>query len=161
MENAAEALKMAAAILVFVVALGISISSFSEARQTSDILVTYNDREYVTQYLDSAENKTRIVGLETIIPTIYRAYKENFKIYFYTGEGKSEDEKLVLYTKDGENINYIDAEEETWANDAAKDLFIMALLYGENAIDKQERYSDQVVADFKNNLEMQRNKLEW
>ena len=39
MENAADALKMAAAVLVFVLALGISISSFSQARYTADVLI--------------------------------------------------------------------------------------------------------------------------
>ena len=35
MENAAEALKMAADFLVFIIALGISISSFSQAKTTA------------------------------------------------------------------------------------------------------------------------------
>ena len=38
MENAVEALKMAAAVLTFVLALGIGMSSFSQAKQTSEII---------------------------------------------------------------------------------------------------------------------------
>ena len=52
MENAVDALKMAAAVLTFVLALGISISSFSQARTTAQILLDYTDREYETQYAE-------------------------------------------------------------------------------------------------------------
>ena len=144
MENVTEALKMAAAVLVFVVALGISISSFSEARQTSDMLVRYNDREYVTQYMENTGKKTREVSLETIIPTLYRAYKENFTIYFYRSDGTP----LVLYKYNDEEINYINSGGEAWAlaNDTEKDYFIMALLYVTNT------QSEQGLKDFVNNL---------
>ena len=43
MENVADALKMASGVLVFVMALGIAISSFSEAKQTADVLIQYNE----------------------------------------------------------------------------------------------------------------------
>ena len=81
MENAADALKMAAAVLIFVLALGISISSFSQARYTAEILMQYADRDTVTQYVGGSANGTRIVGKETIVPTIYRAYKEKSESY--------------------------------------------------------------------------------
>ena len=80
MENATDALKMAAAVLVFVMALGIGISSFSQARAAADTLISYTDRDSVTQYAEDIGTKTRFVGKETIVPTIYRAYKENYRI---------------------------------------------------------------------------------
>ena len=49
MENVADALKMAGEMLLFILALGIGISSFSQARETSDALLRYTDREYMTQ----------------------------------------------------------------------------------------------------------------
>ena len=131
MENAADALKMAAAVLVFVMALGISISSFSQARATADVLITYSDRDTVTEYVEDTGERTRMVGKETIIPTIYRAYKENYRIQFYESDGVT---PITLYEKieDGETVevNYIDLEREVIGNALQQDNFIMALLYG-------------------------------
>ncbi len=133
MENAVDALKMAAAVLTFVLALGISMSSFSQARETAQILIDYTDRESVTQYAEDTNSKTRIVGAETIVPAIYRAYKENYRILFYAQDG----DPIELYKK-RENgtdvsVNYIDLEREVLGNNRQQDNFIMALLYGTNA----------------------------
>src|SRR5699024_10351440 len=108
-------------------ALGISISSFSQARTTADILIKYTDRETVTQYTQDTGDTTRIVGAETIIPTIYRAYNENYKILFYNSVG----DLIELYTK-MENgarvsVNYIDLEKEVLGDNRQQDNFIMAL----------------------------------
>lgn len=134
MENAADALKMAAAVLVFVFALGIGISSFSQARETAQILIDYTDRETSTQYTEDIGTMERVVGKETIVPTIYRAYKENYKILFYYSDGTP----IELYTKTengvhGVIVNYIDLEKDVIGNDRQKDNFIMALLYGNKA----------------------------
>ena len=133
MENAVEALKMAVAVLIFVIALGISISSFSQARQTAQTILTYTDREYDMQYISNVTSTERVVGIETIIPAIYRAYKENYKIFFYNSDGQP----LKLYSKKENGIvvdvNYIDLEQETLGSDRNKDNFIMALLYGNKA----------------------------
>ena len=51
MENAADALQMAAAVLIFVLALTIAINSFSQARQTAQLILDYNDREYDYTYV--------------------------------------------------------------------------------------------------------------
>lgn len=131
MENAVNALVMAGEILILLVALGTSISSFSQARETAEILVEYSDREYVTQYVEDSGNMTRIVGVETIIPTIYRAYKENYRVLFYDSNGNP----IELYTKtengiSGVSVNYIDQERDVLGSDRQKDNFIMALLYG-------------------------------
>ncbi len=106
MEDSAEFLKMAGSILLFVIALSIILPLFSQARQTSDALIAYSDREsdfyngYA--YLDGSEgedkyfyngnestgdytNKVRSVGLDTIIPAIYRSYDENYRIIFKKG----------------------------------------------------------------------------
>lgn len=131
MENAADALKMAAAVLVFVMALGIGISSFSQARVAADTLIRYTDRDSVTQYAEDIGTKTRFVGKETIVPTIYRAYKENYRVQFYEADGVT---PIVLYTKieDGARVevNYIDLEREVIGDARQQDNFIMALLYG-------------------------------
>ena len=133
MENATEALKLAAWVLLFVVALSLSINSFGEARQTMDAILEYNDREYYYDYVKEQEGSTeRIVGFESIIPTIYRAYKENYKIIFPSD--------YVLYTKknsegEDEKINYIDLEKETIGNQKDAEDFIRIILFGETEED--------------------------
>ena len=130
MENAADALKMAAAMLAFLLALGVSISSFSKARLTADTLLKYADRETVTLFAEDTNNKTRLVGKETVVPAIYRAYKENYRIQFYESDGSP----ISLYKKNDQgamvDVNYIDLEKETLGSDRQKENFIMALLYG-------------------------------
>lgn len=87
MENAVEAIKMAFAVMVFVIALSVSMISFNKAKATSDVVLYAKDE---TNYYDyegatgkAAEN--RIVGIETIIPTLYKYYKENYTVVFRTG----------------------------------------------------------------------------
>lgn len=98
MENATDALKMAAAVLMFVMALSVAIVSFGQARRTSDEILNIRDRE--TEYIDGnfyykeTTGTERTVGLEAIIPTIYRVYYENYRIVF-TGEGM---DNTPLYT---------------------------------------------------------------
>lgn len=152
MENVADALKMAAAVFAFVLALGVSISSFSQARYTADVLIQYADRDTVTQYAEDVGVRTRIVGKENIVPTIYRAYKENYKIFFYDSDGSP----IVLYTKieDGVQIevNYIDLENEVIGESWQKDNFIMALLYGNKGTYKKKDGSTMTYLEFINQL---------
>lgn len=89
MENATDALKMAGSVLLFIVALSVAILAFSQARQAIDAVLKFSDRESLAieddsrfYYLSSTSNTKRYVGKETIIPAIYRAYKENYKIIF-------------------------------------------------------------------------------
>ena len=51
MENVAEALKMAAAVLIFIIAIATSFSIFGTAKQTSDSIITMRDKQ---AYLESA-----------------------------------------------------------------------------------------------------------
>lgn len=89
MENAVDALKMAFAVMVFVMALSLAIYMFSQARETADIVLHSSD---VTQYMSyeqvSKGSENRIVGLESIIPTLYKYYKENYTVIFRDSDGK-------------------------------------------------------------------------
>ena len=49
MENAVDALKIAFSVLVFVIALALAVSVVGQARATSDIILSLNDR---TNYYD-------------------------------------------------------------------------------------------------------------
>lgn len=131
MENATEALKIAAAVLVFVLALSISIGAFGQARQSVQIILDYEDREYDYTYVEEGRTERR-VGLETIIPSIYKAYKENYKIVFDTSKI---DSNKGLYQKRNDKGQFvaifsIDLENEVLGNDAQKEEFIEAVLYG-------------------------------
>ena len=93
MENAVDALKMGFAVLVFIAALSLAIFSFTRVRETSAQITQEADiQEYYQQLSLGATGVTsnnalssRIVGVETIIPTLYRYYKENYTILFYVG----------------------------------------------------------------------------
>ena len=140
MENAAEALKMAFGVLVFVLALSISVNAFSEARQISQTIINYRDREYDTTYVDEYSYTDasgnlitqRVVSVETIIPTIYRAYKENYKIIFDFGGTYTEGlfKQINSTTNTYEPINYIDEKDQTLGGDKQQMEFITDILYG-------------------------------
>ena len=84
MENAVDALKMAAAVLVFIVALSVAILGFTKAREAATAVLSKSDLEYYnTENIKVTED--RIVGIETIIPTLYSYYKEGYTLLFYKG----------------------------------------------------------------------------
>lgn len=128
MENAADALKMAAAVLIFVVALTISINAFTGVSQASKIILDYKDREYDNEYIGEYETeKERTVNIESIIPAIYKSYAENYKIVF---------PGITLYEKrdssyDKVPINYIDLRVyPSLGSTSQRNQFIQAILYG-------------------------------
>ena len=89
MENAVEALKTAFAVLVFIMALSVAMYMFTMVGETSDIVLQSSD---VTEFMDYIEindmiGDDRIVGLETVIPTLYKYYKENYTVIFRNSNG--------------------------------------------------------------------------
>jgi hypothetical protein len=116
MENATQALQMAFSVLVFVVALSISIAMFGRANTALTNIINYNNNRTLYTYVESS-SANRTVGVETIVPAMYRAYKENYRIVFYNKDGTA----YELYTtKDSlgndNTVNYIDLEEEVWGD---------------------------------------------
>ena len=92
MENLSKALYIAFAMLVFVVAFSVTMFMVNKLNYTSQEIVFRLDK---TNYYDSLElsdvistnndagvdNRTeRVVGIDTIIPTLYRYYKESFAV---------------------------------------------------------------------------------
>jgi len=88
MENAIDALKMAFAMLVFVMALGLGIHTLGLARETADIMLTLADPPHTAGFRDATENRVRTVGLETIIPSLYKYYKEDYMVVFQRKVGE-------------------------------------------------------------------------
>lgn len=91
MENATEALFMAAAVLVFMLALSLTLSSFSSFRTDLDRLITAEERvdeatltdsSGTTSYRNyiSSKKELRTVGIETVANSLYRVYKENYMV---------------------------------------------------------------------------------
>lgn len=81
MENATDALYMGFAMLVFVVALSLSIFSFSEVTSASQRIMDARDKTTLYNYY-TPTGTSRIVTREDIIPTLYRAYYENYIVKF-------------------------------------------------------------------------------
>lgn len=89
MENAAEALKMAFGVFVLIIALSISIYAFSKVRETSEIVIRRTDITEYYEYQDYAKSgkkdEHRVVGIEEIIPMLYRYVENDYKIVFKQG----------------------------------------------------------------------------
>ena len=97
MENITEALKMAAAILLFVGALSLTIATFTKVRQTSSAVME-NSEKNISFYDNIDYSSEKIVGLETVVTNCYLYYKNYNTILFYTGSLGS-DNKLVNVEK--------------------------------------------------------------
>lgn len=89
MDDVVQAISIAFACIVFVIALSVSMYMFSQVTTTAEALSLYADP---TTYYDNVqlvednngENGTeRLVSAETIIPTLYRYHKENFCVKIY------------------------------------------------------------------------------
>lgn len=91
MENGAEALLMAFAVLIFIIALSVTLTTLSQAKSTADIVLFYSDRENFQTPLgadpDNASDGGRNVGVDTVIATIARCAKEKFSVKIIDGAG--------------------------------------------------------------------------
>lgn len=84
MENATDALLVAFAIIVFIIALSVTLTTLSQAKEVADIVLFYSDRENFQIPLKddtiNVSNGGRTVGVDTVIATIYRCAKEKFSV---------------------------------------------------------------------------------
>lgn len=150
-ENIADALKMAGSVLLFVMGLSIAILYFSQAREAIDVVLSYSDRESLTiegdsrfYYLSSENDTNRYVGKETIIPSIYRAYKENYKIVFLFPDGY-----YLFKNLDGKEVTEIDLENQVLGSDLASRQFLDGIIYGEF-----EYEQDMTIDDWENKFQV-------
>lgn len=132
MENAVDALKMAAAILIFIIAIGTSFSVFGTAKQTADSIIGMRDKQ---AYLEAAKldngilytssesiskgtisgvttKGDRVVGIDDVISTIYRYAKEKYGVTIVQADGKV----LARFSTATESLiaNYNAYNEEWW-----------------------------------------------
>ena len=120
MENAVEALKMAGFMLLFIIALSITMITLTQAKTTTDSLVKNQDRQQSYQYIevtgDLSKSLSRTVTLADIIPTLYRYAQEDYAVQFYTSSGSP----LYIYEsgqiKNGVPVkkNDLDLDTEHW-----------------------------------------------
>ena len=99
MENAVDSLKIAFGVLIFTVALSISISTFSNARRAIDGITTIKDKTQEYVYLEPSTTSNRDVGIETIIPALYKAYSENYRVEFWVKDSAGAEKKLIIFQK--------------------------------------------------------------
>lgn len=101
MENATEALLMAFAVLIFVVALSVTFSSLAQAKSTADVVLYYSDREnFQTPIKDdptNIQNGGRTVGVDTVIATISRCVKEKFAVKIIGDKNSNTKEYIFEY----------------------------------------------------------------
>lgn len=90
MENAVDAIKMAFGIFVFSLALTLTVSIIGQARATSETVFHVNDKTEFYEYATNnniVKSDKRIVGIETVIPTIHRYAKEQFAVTIFDKTG--------------------------------------------------------------------------
>ena len=153
-ENIADALKMAGSVLLFVMGLSIAILAFSQARESMDIVLSYSDRESLSiegnprfYYLSKDNDTSRYVGKETIIPAIYRAYKENNKIVFKFPDDyylfKQEVKNAKGLNKE-KKISTLDLANQSLSSDLASRQFLNGIIYGDFEYENEKSKNDYI-----------------
>ena len=83
MENATDALKIAFAVFIFVIAITVTFSLISQAKSTADDMLYYSDKTNYYNYAENAEHN-REVSVTEVIATLYRYYKESLSVTIIT-----------------------------------------------------------------------------
>lgn len=128
MENAVQAIRMGFSMFIFALALTTSMYIFSICGNTAQAIVYYSDEAnyYDNISIQKQATTVRKVGFDTVIPTLYRYYKENFSVKIYdkttntTGLGTliqvfditTENKVNLAYKKSNGNINSGNINEE-------------------------------------------------
>ena len=152
MENAIDALKMSAAILIFIIALGTTFSVLGIAKDTADSIITMQDRQ---AYLDAAEldngilytsttaiqnspggdihsasiiggvtqKGDRIVEIADVVSTIHRYSKEKYGVTLIQSDGTV----LARFDSNTENLimhwkNIPDTTQKEYAKKVAENI---------------------------------------
>lgn len=90
MENAADALKMAFAVFVFIIALSIVFSLISQAKQTADVVLERSDKTNYYDWIESNFADGRTVGIDTVISTLKNYKNQNIYVIIKEGNDKKE-----------------------------------------------------------------------
>ncbi len=134
MESAADALQLSFIVFVFVMALTITITMFTQLNQVSTTVLASTDFTNFYDYQLAIDHESeRIVGLETIIPTLYKYYKENYTVLFLDAvEADGKYKPLPLYDSQTDRDNWGKGLNEDGTND---DAGIIGKYYANNSDD--------------------------
>lgn len=80
MENASDALKMAFAVLMFVVALSLAFSSLTKARETTDAVLWFSDKTNYYDWEAGSLQNGRVVSEETVISALCNFESSNTRV---------------------------------------------------------------------------------
>lgn len=120
MENAVHALKISAAVLIFIVALGIAFNCISEVKKAATNIFYYADKTNKYQTLENVQTNDngRIVNVDTIISNLYKIDEESLAIKVILENGneinfesyKGLDEKIQEFkNKYMDNMTYVES----------------------------------------------------
>lgn len=111
MENVTRALLLGFSMLIFVIAFSYAMYLINSATTTSNVLLeSITTSKYYDNIEVSSDVATREVGIDTIIPVLYRYYKENYAVKIYKGNEliqifdvnlESKIARAAAYTKTG------------------------------------------------------------
>ena len=98
MEDAVTAMIMAFSVLVFVIALSLCMYMVNQVTVTSEQILYSSDKTNFMENIEMTEENiiTRNVDFDTIVPTLYRYFKENFCVKIVDGTSTS-DELLQIF----------------------------------------------------------------
>lgn len=85
MENATDALKMAFAVFMFIVALSVVFSLMTKIKDTADTVLWYSDKTNYYSWTDEKIDDGRTVGEDTVISALYTQVKEKLFIQIEDG----------------------------------------------------------------------------
>ena len=100
MENGVEAIRMGFSMFIFALALTTAMYIFSICGNTAQAIVYYTDESNFYDNISLSEDNpnkittSRYVGFDTVIPTLYRYYKENFCVKIYDKSDINYEEEL-------------------------------------------------------------------
>lgn len=88
MENVTRAIIMAFSMLIFVIGFSYSMYLINSLTTTSNTLLSSvtTKNYYDNIKVSGQDTTTRDVGIDTIISTLYRYYKENYAVKIYDGD---------------------------------------------------------------------------
>ncbi len=155
MENAAEALKIAGSMLMFIIALTVGIASFGQVRQAADSALYDLDEEMMyidgNQYYEQT-GTTRQVGVETVIQAASRVFNETYKINFVFEDSHEEPIYWRIPNSGGTKIPVYTLDKEANVLQGGligKEIFFRAIFYG----DTTTVYEDSGAADPERNFD--------
>lgn len=103
MENASDALKMAGAMLLFVGALSIAVFVLSKARLASASIMEKKEAKKSFYSIENLDDE-RVVGIDTVISSMYNYYQTQSTIIFYKRNNAGNDEPMPMYYTEASDI---------------------------------------------------------